>query len=38
MLSGGKPDSMVQVDVRDEVTQCVHIVRNPDKLPTPAGE
>lgn len=32
VLSGGKPDSAVQVDVRGGVIQCVYIVRNPDKL------
>ncbi|MEW2175719.1 RNA polymerase sigma-70 factor [Streptomyces sp. NPDC005406] len=38
MLSGGKPDSVFQVDVRDGVIQCVYIVRNPDKLTTFGGE
>lgn len=38
MLSGGKPDSVVQVDVRDGVIQCVYIVRNPDKLAALTGE
>ncbi|MFJ7496564.1 RNA polymerase sigma-70 factor [Streptomyces sp. NPDC097727] len=32
VLSGGKPDSVFQVDVRDGLIQCVYIVRNPDKL------
>lgn len=38
VLSGGKPDSVVQVEVRDGVIQCVYIIRNPDKLTTFAGE
>ncbi|MFD0024262.1 RNA polymerase sigma-70 factor [Streptomyces sp. NPDC058382] len=29
---GGKPDCVIQVDVRGGVIQCVYIVRNPDKL------
>ncbi|MFD4952673.1 RNA polymerase sigma factor SigJ [Streptomyces sp. NPDC058451] len=32
MLSGGKPDSVFQLDVGDGRVQVVHIVRNPDKL------
>lgn len=32
VLSGGKPDSVFQVDIRDGIIQCVYIVRNPDKL------
>ncbi|MGX1883066.1 RNA polymerase sigma-70 factor [Streptomyces sp. NPDC055287] len=32
VLSGGKPDSVFQVDVVDGLIQCVYIVRNPDKL------
>ncbi|MFI9778017.1 RNA polymerase sigma-70 factor [Streptomyces sp. NPDC051956] len=32
VLVGGKPDSVVQVDVADGQVQCVYIVRNPDKL------
>lgn len=32
MLSGGRMDSVFQVDVRDGVIQCVYIIRNPDKL------
>ncbi|MFG3140386.1 RNA polymerase sigma factor SigJ [Streptomyces sp. NPDC048211] len=32
VLSGGRPDSTVQVDIRGGVIQCVYIVRNPDKL------
>ncbi|CAL9384236.1 MULTISPECIES: RNA polymerase sigma-70 factor [Streptomyces] len=30
--SGGKPDSVVQVDVADGRIQSVYIIRNPDKL------
>ncbi|MFF6996544.1 RNA polymerase sigma-70 factor [Streptomyces sp. NPDC008313] len=32
VLSGGKPDSLVQLDVADGRIQCVYIVRNPQKL------
>lgn len=32
VLSGGKPDSAVQLDVVDGRIQCVYIVRNPEKL------
>ncbi|MFI6946538.1 RNA polymerase sigma-70 factor [Streptomyces sp. NPDC050422] len=38
MLSGGKTDSVFQVDVRDGVIQCVYIIRNPDKLTMLTGE
>lgn len=38
VLSGDKPDSVVQVDVRNGVIQCVYIVRNPDKLVNFAAE
>ncbi|MEY2247090.1 RNA polymerase sigma factor SigJ [Streptomyces sp. BF23-18] len=31
-LSGGKPDSIIQLDVADGRIQCVYIVRNPEKL------
>jgi RNA polymerase sigma-70 factor (ECF subfamily) len=31
-LSGGKPDSVIQLDVADGRIQCVYIVRNPEKL------
>jgi RNA polymerase sigma-70 factor (ECF subfamily) len=31
-LSGGKPDSVFQLDVADGRVQAVYIVRNPDKL------
>ncbi|MFF2361616.1 RNA polymerase sigma-70 factor [Streptomyces sp. NPDC058122] len=37
-LSGGKPDSIIQLDVADGRVQCVYIVRNPEKLVSiPAG-
>ncbi len=32
VLSGGKPDSVLQVDVADGRAQSVYIIRNPDKL------
>ncbi|GAA3368698.1 RNA polymerase sigma-70 factor [Streptomyces sannanensis] len=32
VLSGGKPDSVFQLDVADGRIQCIYIVRNPDKL------
>ncbi|MER6126149.1 RNA polymerase sigma-70 factor [Streptomyces sp. NPDC001795] len=32
VLSGGKPDSVLQVDVADGRIQCVYIIRNPEKL------
>ncbi|WP_308295872.1 sigma-70 family RNA polymerase sigma factor [Streptomyces sp. ISL-96] len=32
VLSGGKPDSVFQLDVVDGLIQCIYIVRNPDKL------
>jgi RNA polymerase sigma-70 factor (ECF subfamily) len=32
VLSGGKPDTVLQVEVLDGRIQCVYIVRNPDKL------
>ncbi|MEU9847009.1 RNA polymerase sigma-70 factor [Streptomyces sp. NPDC047985] len=32
VLSGGMPDSVVQIEVRNGLVQCVYIVRNPDKL------
>ncbi|MEU7382223.1 MULTISPECIES: RNA polymerase sigma factor SigJ [unclassified Streptomyces] len=32
ILSGGKPDSVFQLDVGDGRVQAVYIVRNPDKL------
>ncbi|MFJ8543729.1 RNA polymerase sigma-70 factor [Streptomyces sp. NPDC093586] len=38
VLSEGKPDSVVQLDVADGRVQSVYIVRNPDKLRSlPAG-
>ncbi|MGX4693509.1 RNA polymerase sigma-70 factor [Streptomyces sp. JNUCC 63] len=33
-LSGGKPDSVFQLDVADGRVQAVYIIRNPDKLQT----
>lgn len=32
VLSGGRPDSAVQIEPRNGLVQCVYIVRNPDKL------
>ncbi|MGW1979150.1 RNA polymerase sigma-70 factor [Streptomyces sp. NPDC001889] len=32
VLSGGKPDSVIHVDIADGRIQCVYIMRNPDKL------
>ncbi|WP_435059176.1 RNA polymerase sigma-70 factor [Streptomyces sp. bgisy060] len=32
LLVDGRPDTAFQVEVRDGLVQCVHIVRNPDKL------
>ncbi|MCX5088706.1 RNA polymerase sigma-70 factor [Streptomyces sp. NBC_00365] len=32
VLSGGRPDSAVQLDVVDGRIQCVYIMRNPEKL------
>ncbi|MEU3299887.1 RNA polymerase sigma-70 factor [Streptomyces sp. NPDC006678] len=32
VLSGGKPDTVVQIEARNGRIQCVYIVRNPDKL------
>ncbi|GGT25854.1 RNA polymerase sigma24 factor [Streptomyces kurssanovii] len=37
VLSGGKPDSVLQMEVLDGRIQCVYIVRNPDKLVAFAG-
>ncbi|MFJ8394266.1 RNA polymerase sigma-70 factor [Streptomyces sp. NPDC094144] len=37
VLIDGKPDSAMQVDVRDGLIQCVYIVRNPDKLTSLGG-
>ncbi|MFE2940777.1 RNA polymerase sigma factor SigJ [Streptomyces sp. NPDC059255] len=31
-LDGGKPDSVLQLEIRDGRVQCVNIIRNPDKL------
>lgn len=38
VLIDGKPDSVVQLEVRDGAVQCVYIVRNPDKLGAFAAE
>ncbi|MFE7776933.1 RNA polymerase sigma-70 factor [Streptomyces sp. NPDC057445] len=32
VLSGGRPDTVVQVEVRHGRIQCVYLIRNPDKL------
>ncbi|MEU2744739.1 RNA polymerase sigma-70 factor [Streptomyces collinus] len=32
ILSGGEPDSVLQLDVADGAVQSVYIIRNPDKL------
>ncbi|MGW7659054.1 RNA polymerase sigma-70 factor [Streptomyces sp. NPDC054756] len=32
VLTGGKPDSVFQVEVRDGRIQAVYVIRNPDKL------
>ncbi|HET6857832.1 MAG TPA: RNA polymerase sigma factor SigJ [Streptomyces sp.] len=32
ILSGGKPDTVFQLDVVDGLIQCVYVMRNPDKL------
>jgi RNA polymerase sigma-70 factor, ECF subfamily len=32
VLSAGKPDSVMQLEVLDGRIQCVYIIRNPDKL------
>ncbi|MET7294637.1 RNA polymerase sigma-70 factor [Streptomyces griseoloalbus] len=32
VLSGGKPDSVVQLDVADGRVRAVYVIRNPDKL------
>jgi RNA polymerase sigma-70 factor (ECF subfamily) len=32
VLSGGRPDSVFQLDVADGLIQTVYIIRNPDKL------
>jgi RNA polymerase sigma-70 factor, ECF subfamily len=37
ILSGGKPDTVMQMEVLDGRIQCVYIVRNPDKLAAFAG-
>ncbi|AQS70774.1 RNA polymerase sigma-70 factor [Streptomyces pactum] len=37
VLSGGRPDSVLQLDVADGRVQTVYIVRNPDKLGSLVG-
>ncbi|MEU1228202.1 RNA polymerase sigma-70 factor [Streptomyces sp. NPDC005828] len=32
VLADGKPDTVFQIEMRDGLVQCVHIIRNPDKL------
>ncbi|MEU2235640.1 RNA polymerase sigma-70 factor [Streptomyces vietnamensis] len=32
VLADGKPDTVFQLESRDGLVQCVHIIRNPDKL------
>lgn len=32
VLSGGRPDSVVQLDIADGRVQAVYVIRNPDKL------
>ncbi|WP_281192300.1 RNA polymerase sigma-70 factor [Streptomyces vietnamensis] len=32
VLADGKPDTVFQIESRDGLVQCVHIIRNPDKL------
>ncbi|MFF8959887.1 RNA polymerase sigma-70 factor [Streptomyces sp. NPDC014894] len=32
VLSGGKPDTVVQLEIADGRVQCVYVMRNPDKL------
>ncbi|MFD9790103.1 RNA polymerase sigma factor SigJ [Streptomyces sp. NPDC059070] len=38
VLYDGRPDSVLQLDVKDGLIQCVYVVRNPDKLLTLAFE
>ncbi|KAB2971545.1 RNA polymerase sigma-70 factor [Streptomyces sp. SS1-1] len=37
VLTGGKPDSVVQVEARDGRIQAVYVIRNPDKLKALTG-
>lgn len=37
VLADGKPDTVLQIETRDGLVQCVHIIRNPDKLRHLAG-
>ncbi|MFF9851603.1 RNA polymerase sigma-70 factor [Streptomyces litmocidini] len=32
VLADGEPETAFQIEVRDGLVQCVHIIRNPDKL------
>ncbi|MGW8761374.1 RNA polymerase sigma-70 factor [Streptomyces sp. NPDC055815] len=32
VLADGRPDTVFQIESRDGLVQCVHIIRNPDKL------
>ncbi|WP_030686220.1 RNA polymerase sigma-70 factor [Streptomyces globisporus] len=32
VLAGKEPETVFQIEVRDGLVQCVHIIRNPDKL------
>ncbi|WP_256961854.1 RNA polymerase sigma-70 factor [Streptomyces sp. NRRL B-24572] len=32
VLADGKPDTVFQLESRDGLVQCVHVIRNPDKL------
>ena len=38
VLSGGKPDSVFQVEVADGRVQCIYIIRNPEKLVSLPGQ
>ncbi|WP_251092458.1 RNA polymerase sigma-70 factor [Streptomyces sp. Caat 7-52] len=38
LLSGGKPDSLVQLDIADDRVTSVYVLRNPDKLRYLAGD
>ncbi len=37
VLADGRPETVFQIEVRDGLVQCVHIIRNPDKLQGLAG-
>ncbi|MFJ9866963.1 hypothetical protein [Streptomyces sp. NPDC101165] len=36
-LSGDKPGTVFRVDIADGRISTVYLIRNPDKLPSPAG-